>query len=534
MDKMFKFLERIFTNKRVYWTIFIFGVLALATFQYLGLIIHHYPVPPGHDAMMHWNLAQPFYQGNVNLLDYLKSGAYPPGFLIFIAKMAHLFNTDMMEIIKWFAPSIIIFAAIIMFYLVYYIFSPSAALICFYLYSFTAKIQFQQLNDGGYPNLIAAQMLLPLLMLTFFLFIKNKKRINKIIFGILTFALLVLLPLTHHLTTLYLLGILAILPIVAIIYKMSTKTWSIKKGLLCFAGILLLIGLGFYLFLTSEIFTAARILMSNSIQVLSSYPFLKIVGAQDPESVIKLDYYPYYIGGVIVFYFGCLGIIVLPFIKTLKNKIWLSPILILGLLLLVGSRLTFLTNPDRLVRDLVYPLSIIAGLFAYSAGHILYKKKKIIGFIFMILVVLVIGRSFVNKATRSVIYDPMVRVTDADMEAINYLKTHNPNSPYPSFLYVEAYNFYFERYLPGWIMGYLWIPITYQPPTIHPLDPSDSADLGKLKRYDYLYVVDNQIGWVPSAIKFGIAKNYMNNPNFELSVHAKSETNEVYLFKINK
>jgi hypothetical protein len=529
MDKMFKFIEKVFANKKVYWTIFIFGVLALSAFQYLGLIIHHYPVPPGHDAMMHWNMAQPFYQGNVNLLDYLKSGAYPPGFLIFIAKMAHLFNTDMMEIIKWFAPSIIVLAAVSMFYLVYYIFNPSAALICFYLYSFTAKIQIQQLNDGGYPNLIAAQILLPLFMLMLFLFIKNKKRINKIIFGLLTLILFISLPITHHLTTLYLLAVAAILPIIIIIYKMTTKVWSIKKGLLYFGGILILLVIGFYLFLTSELFASTRGLMEGSIQLFTTYPFFKIIGSQDPESILKLDAYPYYIGGVIVFYFGCLGIFALPFIKNLKNKLWLFPVAIWAFLLIAGSRLTFLSNPDRLVRDSVYPLSILAGLIIYFISIFLIKKNKIVGLIFTILVILAVGRSFINKAERSVAYEPMVRVTDADMQAINYLKTQAPGN-----VYVEAYTFYFERFLPNWKIGYLWLPDTFQPATIHPLDPSNPTELTTLRKYDYVYIVDNQIGWTPSAVKFHFAAQYLNNPNFVLEVHASSEINEVYLFKVKQ
>lgn len=527
MDKLFKFLERIFTSKKVYWTIFIFGVLALSAFQYLGLIIHHYPVPPGHDAMMHWNMAQPFYQGNVNLLDYLKSGAYPPGFLIFIAKMAHLFNTDMMEIIKWFAPSIIVLAAISMFYLVYYLFNPSAALICFYLYSFTAKIQIQQLNDGGYPNLIAAQILLPLFVLMLFLFIKNKKRINKIIFGLLTLVLFISLPLTHHLTTLYLLAVAAILPIVIIIYRMTTKAWSVKKGLLYFSGILVLLTAGFYLFLTSELFASTRSLMEGSIQLFTTYPFFKIIGSQDPQSVLKFDAYPYYIGGVIVFYFGCLGIFTLPFMKNLKNKAWLFPLAIWAFLLVAGSRLTFLSNPDRLVRDSVYPLSILAGMIIYFISIFLIKKNKIVGYLFAILIILALGRSFTNKAERSVAYEPMVRVTDADMQAINYLKDQNVGS-----VYIEAYTFYFERFLPNWHIKYLWDPQTYQAPSIHPLNPLDQSELTTLKKYDYIYIVDNQIGWTPSAVKFRFAAQYLNNPNFELLVHAKSETNEVYLFKV--
>lgn len=529
MDKLFKLLEKIFTNKKVFWAIFIVGILALSVYQYLGLIVHHYPVPPGHDAMMHWNMAQPFYQGNVNLLDYLKSGAYPPGFLIFIAKMAHLFNTDMMNIMTWFTPSIIILAAVSMFFLVYYLFNPSAALICFYLYSFTAKIQVQQLNDGGYPNLIAAQILLPLFMLMLFLFIKNKKLINKIILGLITLALLISLPITHHLTTLYLLAVLATLPIVIIIYKTTTKAWSAKKGLLYLLAMSVILLVGFYIFLTSDFLTSTRELMGGSIKALKSWPFFKINNNQDPEAIILLKGYASYIGGVFVFYFGCLGVLTLGFEKKMKNKVWLFPILIWAVLLFLASRLSFLSNPDRLVRDLVYPLSITAGLFMYFATSFLIRKNKVLGYIFIITMLVFLGRYLIRDIKTATTYNNMVRITAADMKAIDYLKEQKVGS-----IYVEAYTFYFERFLPDWSTTYLWGPQTYQSPSIHPLDPSNAKELTALKNYDYVYIVDSQIGWTPTAVTFGFATNYLNNPNFELEIHAKSETNEVYLFRINK
>jgi len=515
-------------NKKIYWILFATGILLLILLQYFGVFYYQYPVPPGHDAMMHWNMAQPFYRSNVDLIQYIKSGAYPPGFLVFISETAHLFNTDMMEIIKWFAPSIIVVAAIAMFLLVYYIFNPIAALLAFYFYSFTAKIQIQQLNDGGYPNLIAAQIFLPLLLLSIFLFLKNKRLINKILFGGLSLILFIAIPFTHHITTLYLVALIAISPIVVVIYKIVNKDWQIKKGLICLIGLIGLLVLSIYFFLNSELFASTRNLLNMSIQVLDIFPFIKFIGTPDPEALVGLRSYPGYIGPL-VFLFGCAGIVTLPFIRTFKNKVWLFPVVILALLLLIGSRLNFLSNPDRLLRDLVYPLSILAGLFIYYASIFLAKKNKFFLYVFIIIILSISIRGLIPRVSKAIAYEPMVRITDADMAAINYLKTQAPGK-----ILIEGYSFYFERFLPGWPIDYLWGPATYQPASTHPYNPKNGDDLAILEKYNYVYIVESQTGWTPSAVKFNFASEYLNDYHFELKTHNSSQTNEIYLFKINQ
>jgi hypothetical protein len=121
----------------------------------------------------------------------------------------------------------------------------------------------------------------------------------------------------------------------------------------------------------------------------------------------------------------------------------------------------------------------------------------------------------------------MVRVTDADMKAINYLNDHSPTN-----LLVEGYTFYFGRFLPDWPINYLWTPTTQQNPNIRTYNPLIERDLAYLKKFGYIYVIDNQIGWTPAAIKFNFVDNYLSSPDLELVCHQKSRTNEVYLFKV--
>ena len=165
---------------KLYWPIFVLFVIVLTLLQYYGLIRYHYPVPPGHDAMMHWWMVQPYYEGKMTIVEAWKSGSYPPLFQAVTAFLAQLFHTDTMKIMLWTTPSIIVFSALSLFAFTYQSFGRYPALITFFLYGFTGKIAQQQLNDCGYPNLISAQVFTPLAFLFLILFFKSKKYLKAV------------------------------------------------------------------------------------------------------------------------------------------------------------------------------------------------------------------------------------------------------------------------------------------------------------------------------------------------------------------
>jgi len=89
---------------KFYLPVFTLGVIALTLLQYYGLIRYHYPVPPGHDAMMHWNMIQPYYEGKLTFIEAWRSGGYPPLFQISTSWLAHVFHTGPMQIMLWTTP----------------------------------------------------------------------------------------------------------------------------------------------------------------------------------------------------------------------------------------------------------------------------------------------------------------------------------------------------------------------------------------------------------------------------------------------
>jgi hypothetical protein len=134
-----------------------------------------------------------------------------------------------------------------------------------------------------------------------------------------------------------------------------------------------------------------------------------------------------------------------------------------------------------------------------------------------------------GRVLNAVRYDPMVRVTSADMQVIDFLSVRRPGK-----ILVEGYNFYLPRLLPKWEITNVYAEETKQPDWAKPLDPSNKEELAVLKLYDFIYIVDDQKGWTPSAIKFHFAGRYLDNPNFELLGRYQSQTNTVLLFKVVK
>lgn len=533
---MINFLD--FLRKKsniIYWIALGIGLILLIVIQYFGLVYYHYPVPPGHDAMIHWWTAQPFYRGEIDLIPYLRHGGYPPLFLLFIAKFAHLFHTDMMNVMLWFSPSILVLSALSIFALSYYLFNRYVALITFFLYAFTTRIVVQQLNDGGYPNLIAAQIFIPIFIICTVCGILSRSWWQKLLCLVGAFIFIILVFLTHHLSTLYLFAIVVICTPIIFVWLSKKNCWKTKKIIISSVILLLVYILGFFVFFRAEFTAASRNLLESALNFSNSFPFIRKVGTQDMEALISLRSYPHYVGES-VFIFGVIGTLMMPLSGLFKKdkKAFLGVIIfsVWSLLLLIGSRMDFLSNPDRLVRDSAYPLSLMAGIFIYYfSGRILeLKKQRSIAFACWIFILATISfLPFASRIKKAFAYEPMVRVTNADMQAINYLQSQKPG-----ILFMESYTFYFDVFLPNWQISHLWLSETAQPSWVHPLDPSIPEELSLIKHHDYVYIVDSQAGWTPSAIKFHFASKYLASPEFTLVVHAESKTNDVYLFKVKK
>ncbi len=510
---MIDFIKKLIQSKRIYWYLLSLGLVVLAFIQYYGLVLYQYAVPAGDDPMNHYWMARPFYDGTGNFFEVLKSGGYPPAYHYLVAKSAILFNVDLLEAIKWSAPAILVLSGVAIFVLGYVVFGVEAGLVSFILYAFIAKTPIQLLNDGGYPNIIAAQIILPLILTFIVCAIKaiNHKVRNKFIILSIIFTLLI--PITHHTTTFYLIAIILVsLPTFIIIYWIRNK-WNVKKGVLLL-GLNLLVYLAFfYAFTKTGIFASAKALSSTMIQINSTFPFFKILGGSNPEAMWSLRGYISNPGRYFSLY-ALLGLISMPFIYLKQRKIS-APLIILMVwivILFVASRLPFLSNPERPARDMIVPLAILAGGGVYYLLERI-KTNKILCILGMIVMAVSLFLPFKLRLDSAVSYEPMIRVTNADMDVINYLNKQKPGK-----VLLVTYNFYSHALLPKWKIKYnYWVP---------------EAD-GSIYQFDYIYLLESKTGWLPSEVTLGMADKYQKKRFLTTVLNSKSQINEVYLFKVH-
>lgn len=530
INKM-KFLNNY--KKQIYWATFFLMLIALIFVQYFGLIKYQYLVPPGHDGMMHWHMIQPYYDGTKTFWQAINAGDYPPLYHWLITQISQVTNLSIIDTIKWTSPAILVFSSLTIFIFTYKIFGKYPALLAFFIYSFLNKLSIQQLNDGGYPNLIAAQIFIPLLFLILICLPIVKKFWQKFCLGIITIFVLFLIYSVHHLSTLYTIGLLFIyiIPFLYILKKFSHLKQ--KQFWLSIVLVFIFAIIFSYVYFKTNIFASSDSLLSQYFTRSADFPYFKIIPNTDKEALIGLKQYPFELGFIATI-FGFIGL----FYNWKQKKNYsnqylffagLSVVTIWTSMLLIGSRMTFLSNPDRLLRDLIYPLSIVASIAIFGIYQKIHRQKLTV-IIFIFALAVLAYPSLKRRVINALQYEPMVRYTQADQELVDYL-----NSQPSGKILIQGYDFYFDAFLnEDWDIDYLWLPQTYQPPEIHPLNPENPEDLAILQNYDYIYIVDYQKGWVPSEVETRFVDFYLFSEKIKLINSAKSLTNEIYLLKIIK
>ncbi len=476
--KITKWFSR--NSSLIYSIFFGLGLAFLCVIQYYGVIRFRYPVPPGDDPMNHWIMAKDLYDRAENIWEVWSRGGYPPGFHFLISSSAHFFHADLLQTMVWFYPSIIIFCSLAIFFLTKVIFDRWSALLAFFAYGFTAESSIQLLNDGGYPNLIAAHIFLPLFLAFLFLTVRNTSVPKKIIFGALSVISALLIVFTHHISTFYLLGIILLsIPALILVYTIKRKLrWH--KSLLFFAIYLLFLGVCLYLFKNSVIFAPARGLSNMMLEFQNSFPFFKIIGKADPAAIPGKRSYLIFFGSLI-FTTGVLGFLYSAISIFRKKELNVSPeviLLVWASLLLIGSRLHFLTNPERMARDAVVPLAILSAGFIVMLIKRLRSKPFLQFFVILLLLLLMIN-PLMSRIKVAFAYAPMVRLTGADKAAIDYLQDKQPIR-----ILTDAQNYYLPIFLKNSSIDYTF---------------SGSLVDRNINNYDYLYLVERQEGWVPPS-----------------------------------
>ena len=491
----------------IYWGLFSIIVAMIIFLQYYGLVHFRYPVPPGDDPMNHYNTI--LSVKDKGFFNTFLSGSYPPGYHWLIGGIADLFKKDPFQVMLWTYPAILILTSLSIFISTYFLFGKKPAMIAIVIYFFASRTPLQSLNDGNYPNLLAAQFLLPLFILSLTNIFRSVGR-KRIYWGLGTLVGFFLIIFAHHITTFYLLTLLAVVTPILIIYYWRLSKWRPILGWSLIATYFLLLSAAFLAYLNLEIFASARNLAGSMITFSANYPFVKI--SESVSSAIwTLPSLIVHIGRLPII-FGLLAAVSLPIIfRKEKNKI--IPIIIvsaLAIILLIGSQLSFLSNPERLARDLVPSLAILGSVLIIYFFE--YRNNLFIK-ILVIVIVIAFGFSAARDRVKlSINYEPMVRLTSADMKVLDYL---NKQKPHPIML--NTYNPYLPMHLKEWYMGN---------------NISETIPNIGLMYFDYIYVQNSATGWYPPEVHFGMAETYLANPDIITLLHETTATSEVYLFRI--
>jgi len=542
-------------SKTLYWVLFSLILLVLIFIQYYGVVHFHYPDTPGDDTVNHWGMIQDIKNNSKGFFEVIRSGGYPPLYHFTILKISSLLHLPEMTVMLWSYPAIIVFASLAAFFLAYAVFKNKyVALLALLLYGFTTRTPMQLLHDGGYPNLIAAHILLPSAIAFLILawkskveggrwkvegtpapVITNASRVSsrassrvegplyykKIILYVLGGIFIVLTMLTHHISTFEMLGIAITATPILIIATWTKNKWQWWKGILWLAVYGLLLAVLGFLYFKSSVFAPFRGLASIMIVITDKFPFIKSLIKPEAAALVPWQMLPGRIGRLVV----PLALIFIPLFSLFKplreRKIFYPTILVSAwsLMLLILSQSTLFTNPERLARDSALPLSILAAGSIYYIGQY-FKSKKILLAGFIVVCILLAYSPLHDRFYNAFHYEPMVRITQADLQAINILTNERPGP-----IITNSWVFYYEKYLPNW-------KITYGPaidPTSFQL-PDLKNSVTILSNYKYIYIIDNQLGWAP-GVQFGIAKNFLASKNFRLLGEFNSPINHVYLFE---
>jgi len=508
-------LSTFFRNRPyIYWIFVALVFLILSLLQYYGSIRGHYIVPPGDDPYNHLNYINSIVENKTGFFDILKSGGYPPLFHFIIAKMSGLTHLDPLRMLVLIYPLIFILASIIIFIFSYLIFNRKVALIALLLYGFTQNAHLQLQNDGGYPNLIATGIFLPLLLLFVVYFFKKEKIAHKIIFLFLSIIFVILIFATHHLTTLYLIVLFLISLLVMIIYLWASNKWSYKKGLsflLLYSGIVYSL---FYSFQTSDVFASARKLSNMMIHLTNQYPFFETT-AREKITTMPLDLYGDNLIKAI-FIFGLIGLPYSFYLYKKSQKNYYPALLLLSVWVIVFfsiSRMGFLSDPGRAMRDMTIPLVIFTAIFLSDILN-RFKDKIVAIALLTICAYFWLWPNISQRFVSARLYEPMVRITDADIDAIKTIKnTPEKNKRILTNVSHPWLNYYLSDYNINYTQDYL-----------------RDADL---LNYDFVYQIDNQMGWSSAPINYKFTKD-ISNGKLRMLGQYSTPTNNISVYQIIK
>jgi hypothetical protein len=328
-------------------------ILALVLVRgYLGPVTEDWPFLRADDQYLHTIMTRLMISEGSTESFML----YPPGIHLLMAEVSHLSGLDPLEIFAVLIPALLVPPALALYALARHLWGREYGLVAALFYGLLAGGPYWYLEHGRYPNIIAAQFLMVLVIATLFRLYRTPSWRSGTLLALLGSSVV----LYHQVGSFYtalLLGLVGALFLPHILLRERHRGLALVSSF-SVLGVLSVL----YAWTTYDLPRLAGALLGGSEAGRGGDAVEMVMGTKSPESlgaIIEMTSQP-------LLWLGLLGVMFLAFggerqpgsTGTLVRVLLIS----WTAMMLVGSLTSMSGFPDRFQRDLGVPLALLAAL----------------------------------------------------------------------------------------------------------------------------------------------------------------------------
>ena len=357
------------TNIKINWKYVSWALIWLAVIFKTYIIFWQFKeynllVPPSPDLVSHLKMID-------NVLEGKFVFNYPPLFHWIIASFSWISGYEPLDVLKSIAPFWLLLAIYPFYLLSRSMFGWRTAFWSTMIFILVSANPLLNFGDAQYPDILAYNIIAPFYLLLLIQIIRT----GKYWYFIPTFLLFLLMIPTHHLTSALMLVITVLSLIAYAIYaKINNRKDEIKKSL---------ITLGLFVAASVPMYIASQIFFGKFFgRVINDLLLFQTKTGSVIYEVLEYSEISYILAPFLEF-IGFAGLVWIIF-KLPKFKKYAFPAILLLIWIItfwLMSRSSLFYLPQRILRELSFPLCIASGYFAVSMTKLFTKSwQKILFF----------------------------------------------------------------------------------------------------------------------------------------------------------